>query len=155
MIDRAFLQAMKTQVGCGPFDGGCLIVAQAIQAVAGGEIVPLVDEQDEALHAVVLKNGVLWDYDGPLETNLFLDRYNSFVDDAKFKCVRHREFRAYDLTEAMENDGLAATLASMLQRVLPQNSKAGTGLVLSAVRPIFDEIEIDDPAMFASPFRIP
>lgn len=141
LIERAFLREMKKAVGCGPFDGGCLIVAQAIHSVIGGEIRVLADKDDYALHAVVMKDGMLWDYDGPLPPTAFLERYNGCVKDTLYLCVRDRPLEGYDLTEAMENALLAKRLAKMIRYILPAHTKSGNGLIPATQRPGFDEID--------------
>lgn len=143
LIKHAFLGSLRETVGCGPFDGGCLIVAQAFHSVIGGGLCVLADKDDNALHAVVLKDGMLWDYDGPMAPAAFLDRYNSFVDDHRYLCVRHRPLEGWDLSEAMENDPLAKRLASMISFILPPHVKTGNGGILSIQRPNFDDDYLD------------
>ena len=145
-IDRAFLRKMEKEIGCGPFNGGCLVVAQALHSVIGGEICVLTDKEDYALHAVVLKDGMLWDYDGPMNPTAFLDRYNSCVQDTRYLCVAHRPLKGHDLTEAMENEVLAKRLANMIRYILPAHTKSGDGLILAIQRSVYDDIPVDGNA---------
>ena len=115
-------------------------MAQAFQSVIGGDLWVLVDEADEAMHAVVLKEAKLWDWDGPHEPPVFLDRYNRLVVEEKYLCVGHRPFAGWDLSEAMENDGLARHLASMIRSVVPAELKGGDGLIKSIQWPGIDDV---------------
>ena len=65
-IDNDFYRMILDAAGCGPFDGGCVVFARALQKVVGGEIFVLTRTDGRADHAAVLRNGVLIDYDGPL-----------------------------------------------------------------------------------------
>jgi len=57
--------------GAGPFDGGCVVYAEALKAVFGGVIVSLIKSNDTADHAAVLINDTVYDYEGGLpKTNL-------------------------------------------------------------------------------------
>ncbi len=143
LIEGAFLREMEKAIGCGPFNGGCLIVAQAIHSVIGGEICVLVDKDDYALHAVVMKDGMLWDYDGPLAPTAFLERYNGCVENSVYLCATHRPLEGYDLTEAMENEVLAKRLAKMIRYILPAHTKSGNGLISAVQRPNFGEVTVD------------
>lgn len=104
-----------------PFNGGCMIVALALRSVVGGEIVAVVgcgENEDYALHAAVLKNGMLWDFDGPLRPEPFFERYNSFVDEPAYLVAGYRPLNEYDFCEAMESDELTGRLAEILRSVL-------------------------------------
>lgn len=141
LIDNCFQATMARTIGCGPFDGGCLIVAQALQSVLGGELYVLVDKDDYALHAAVMVDGILWDFDGPLEPAAFLENYNGFVDNDRYRCVRLRVMEGHDLTEAMEDDKLASVLANMLRYIIPRQLRIGDGSIRSIIRPSDDELE--------------
>ena len=54
LIEEAFYEALVDNTDCGPFDGGCLLVAQALKRVIGGEIYVIVDRNDTADHASAL-----------------------------------------------------------------------------------------------------
>lgn len=138
LVHHTFTRTLKEKIGCGPFDGGCLIVAQAIHSIIGGEIGVLVDKDDEALHAVVLKDGQLWDYDGPMEPGPFLQRYNTYVDDPRYRCIGHRLLTGWDLSEAMEDNDLARHLAKMIAYILPSNLKTGSQQIAQIHRPDAD-----------------
>jgi hypothetical protein len=64
-IHEEFYEQIVGTTECGPFDGGCVVTAQALQKVIGGEIMVLIRSNDRADHAVVLKDDLLWDFDGP------------------------------------------------------------------------------------------
>jgi len=146
LINGAFTGSLQKAHKCGPFDGGCLIVAQAFQSVIGGELHVLVDKNDVANHAVILKDGQLWDYDGPLEPEAFIERYNSHVNNPRYICVKHRPFTGWDLSEAIENDALAKRLAIMLRYIVPPQQKTGPGDIVAITRPDFLEDTFSGPA---------
>lgn len=140
LIDNAFQATMARAIGCGPFDGGCLIVAQALQSVLGGELYVLVDKDDYALHAAVMVDGILWDFDGPLEPAAFLESYNGFVGEDRYRCVSFRVMEGYDLTESMEDDKLASVLANMLRYIIPQQLRMGDGSIRLIIKPSDNEL---------------
>lgn len=57
-----FYDDLVGTAGCGAYDGGCPIVARALQLVIGGDIVVIVRRDDAGEYAAVLKDGKLWDY---------------------------------------------------------------------------------------------
>jgi hypothetical protein len=54
----------KSKFQAGPFDGGCLTCALAIQDVAGGELVRIVSQQAAEEHYGVLLDGLVYDFGG-------------------------------------------------------------------------------------------
>lgn len=79
----------QSKVQAGPFDGGCLICAQAIiKAVGRGVLVritsPLNDGQTE--HYGALIDGMIFDFDGPAKSsNKWIERFrkNEMIYDRK------------------------------------------------------------------------
>jgi hypothetical protein len=129
LIEKQFLRVLREGTGCDPFNGGCLIVAQAIQSVVGGELGVLFNDENEALHAVVLRDGVLWDFDGPMELQPFLSRYNTFVEEEKYEVRGYRKREGWDLSEASENDVLAGQLAKLIEQIIPENMIVPNGKI--------------------------
>jgi hypothetical protein len=118
-IHDAFYEGLVGTAECGPFDGGCVVVAQALQMVIGGDIVVVVRPDDRADHAAVLKDGQLWDYDGPLPPVRFIDRFNrTELSASPWKCVGYRPLRAGDLKNAYRDDDLVARLAALFHQAL-------------------------------------
>ena len=95
----------------GPFDGGCVIFAQALQMKYGGDIFVLVNHKEQADHAAVKIGNVLIDADGPAEINAFVKRFerNERVD---IKSIR--PIRTSDLSDAPRNIELAEKIAGLL-----------------------------------------
>ncbi|GCD60004.1 hypothetical protein NBRC3280_2548 [Acetobacter pasteurianus NBRC 3280] len=110
---------LVTTVGCGPFDGGCLIVAGALQSVIGGDLVVLVRPNGFAEHAAILKDGQLWDFSGPLPPAKFISRFNKseLTECAGFRPINDDT----DLIEAREiaDNSLQDRLAGLFAEVLP------------------------------------
>jgi hypothetical protein len=99
------------RIGSGPFDGGCLTAAQAIQNRIGGDIVVLVDKNDRAQHAVVKKNGVYHDFDGP--ANSLKHMINRFNKNEMAHATDAREIRSGDLPDAKLDRDLAQDIAAI------------------------------------------
>lgn len=97
LIYDAVYQILNDKIGCGRFDGGCLIIAHALQSVIGGAVVVLVDINDNADHAAVLSNGFLWDFDAPLKPDDFITRFNNLE---RRSCVGYRSIQLGDLKDA-------------------------------------------------------
>lgn len=142
LIDEDFRADLEATIDCGPFDGGCVIVAQALKSVIGGEIVGLVDKNDEVGHAVVLLDGQLWDYDGPMPPKAFIARFNRL--EAPWKCVGYRKFHDNDLELAYRDDALVERLTTSFRRMMPH-------LAQSKVRTLDEEPQRTDYAPMHGP----
>lgn len=123
-IHEEFYEKIVGTAECGPFDGGCVVTAQALHKVIGGEIMVLVRANDQADHAVVLKEDQLWDFDGPLPPDAFIQRFNATeLSGMPFQCVSFRPIRNNDLDNAYRGDELVKKLESLFRQVLePQTS---------------------------------
>lgn len=71
-----FLEA----TGAGPLDGGCLVMATALQAIKGGDLYSVVGKTREqalpsANHVVLRVGNVYWDADGPSTEKALLRRW--------------------------------------------------------------------------------
>jgi hypothetical protein len=69
---------LLNDLDCGWLDGGCLILAEALHQVLGGELVMVVNAADPdwpPQHAAVLWDGWLWDGDGATRRRTFLHRW--------------------------------------------------------------------------------
>ncbi|NTF18083.1 hypothetical protein G6L37_06670 [Agrobacterium rubi] len=122
VIDDAFYADLVDTARCGPFDGGCVVVAQALQSVIGGQIVVLTRDTDgSGDHAAVLLDGRLWDYDGPMEAERFIRRFErNELKAAGWGCSGYRPFHDGDLDEAFRDEELRERLAGLLREILPE-----------------------------------
>ncbi len=119
-IHEDFYTDLVDTAGCGAFDGGCLVVAQALQKVIGGEIVVVVREDGTADHAAVLQDEKLWDYAGPLPPAPFISRLNlTELRYLPWICTGYRPIESFDLEDAYRDDDLAERLAEQFRRMLP------------------------------------
>lgn len=120
-IDDDFYRILLDRAGRGPFDGGCVVVARALQRSIGGEVVVLTRAEGSADHAAIAVNGVLIDYDGPLEPAAFLRRFNA---NERACAVGFRPIESDDLPEACQDteleDELTALIASALAHPNPR-----------------------------------
>ena len=114
---------MINKIDCGPFDGGCVTVAMALQMVYGGDIVVLVGtphgrtDKEAAQHAALLLNGKLVDGDGPLEPKAFIKRFvNAEMAHVGGTISSVRAIAPQDLPEAPRDEELAKQIASMMQK---------------------------------------
>ena len=126
-VDRAVRGELEGQIqenvydvlqplDCGPFDGGCVLVAQALQQIHGGNIVVLVDQNDQAQHAAVAVDGQLMDYDGAADLEQFVRKFEA---DERVKIANVRPIQSGDLPDAPSND---PQVIDQLVQVLSENS---------------------------------
>lgn len=108
-------------IGSGPFDGGCVVMAQAIQSRYGGDIVVLVGQaqagtKETAQHAAVQVGNRLVDFDGPAMTADFVRRFErNELAHAGGKITGIREIQPEDLPEAPRDPELAQRLARLIR----------------------------------------
>jgi hypothetical protein len=102
---------------CGPFDGGCVVFANALQSVIGGKIVVLIDPNGRADHAAVARGGLLYDFDGPLPPVDFVER---FCENERVTIAGYRPIDANDLPGAVRDKALQAKLSEILRDALSQ-----------------------------------
>jgi hypothetical protein len=109
------------KIDSGPFDGGCVTMAMALQMVTGGEIVVLVGtphrntDQEAAQHAALLLNGKLIDGDGPAEPDAFINRFVRNEMAHVGGTISHiRPIESGDLPEAPRDLELAQQIAKLL-----------------------------------------
>jgi hypothetical protein len=98
---------------CGPFDGGCVLVAQALQKIHGGDIVVLINDRGNADHAAVKLGNTLIDYDGPLPVEKFIKRFEK-NEHVKIKGIR--PMKDSDLPEATRNQSLLPKIVNLLSK---------------------------------------
>lgn len=114
-IHERLYEVIVDAIDCGPFDGGCVAFAQALQHVVGGNVCVIVRADGVADHAVVHFDGRLWDWDGPDEPDAMIRRFN----DAEHALgTGWRPIREGDLPGAPRDDALSKVLASLLTEVL-------------------------------------
>lgn len=109
-------------LGCGPFDGGCVLVAQALQQIHGGHIVVLTDANDRAQHAAVYANNQLIDYDGAANLKTFVRR---FEHNEQVNIQGIRPMRDTDLPDAPRNPELIPKLVKALSENFNDGKKPG------------------------------
>lgn len=115
-----FYEKMFAAYRCGPFDGGCAIVANALHQVIGGDIMVLTRDTDgTADHAVVLKDGLLWDFDGPRRPAEFVRRYERMeLCLRSWGCDGYRPIVEGDLPDAPRDPVLETELAELFASML-------------------------------------
>jgi hypothetical protein len=96
---------------CGPFDGGCVLVAQALQQIHGGDIVVLINDRGNADHAAVKIGNTLLDFDGPLPVEKFIKR---FEKNEHVKVTGIRPMKDGDLPDATRNQSLLPKIVDLL-----------------------------------------
>lgn len=109
-------------LNCGPFDGGCVLVAQALQQIHGGRVVVLTDADDRAQHAAVLADGQLIDYDGAADPNQFVRR---FEQNERVRIQGIRAIRDTDLPDAPRNADLIPQIVQALSENFADGKKKG------------------------------
>lgn len=105
--------------GVGPFDGGCLVCANALKAALGtGEVVVLTRATDHADHAAVRYDNLVWDLAGPLPEKMFLTRFNQTEQVNGHISCSIRPLRENDLPDAVRNNDLEDKLTEVFKRLL-------------------------------------
>lgn len=126
---EAVYQLMLDDIECGPFDGGCLVFAQALQRLHGGDVVvvegrcfsgwaahrePQYNGPLQAQHAVLaLPDGTYMDASGKCTARTMLART---AQSSKYVASADaiRPIQEGDLKEAARDDTLVAELAQLL-----------------------------------------
>lgn len=107
---------------CGPFDGGCVLVAHALQQIHGGRVVVLTDADDRAQHAAVLADGQLIDYDGAADPKQFVRR---FEQNERVRIQGIRAIRDTDLPDAPRDADLIPQIVQALSENFADGKKKG------------------------------
>lgn len=108
---------------CGPFDGGCVVFAQALQRVIGGDIVVLTRSNGQGDHAAVEYCGQLYDADGPLPPAEFIERFarNEFANVTGYRMMHPGDLREAVRDSSLE-DRLVGIFCEALSHVQAENS---------------------------------
>jgi hypothetical protein len=96
---------------CGPFDGCCLIYAEALQIKFGGEIY-VIYSKDFTEHAALFLDNELIDFDGPLEPKKFIERFEK--SEKCNKIIGYRKFKKIDLKDMYPDKKLSLQISKML-----------------------------------------
>lgn len=112
---------LVNNIGSGPFDGGCVVMAQAIQLRHGGDIVVLVgqaqaDTKQTAQHAAVQIGNRLVDFDGAAPVADFVRRFErNELTHAGGRITSIRAIEPGDLPDAPRDPELAQRLARLIR----------------------------------------
>ena len=117
-------ELLLDNIGAGPFDGGCVVVAQALQLIHGGELMALVRNDGTADHAVVQKGNTMYDFDGPGTQEEVVSR---FEKNEGTRIAEVRKLRMTDLPDAPRNSELAKQIASLMKESV-QEAKVEEGV---------------------------
>ena len=104
-------QLLIDAIDSGPFDGGCVVFAQALQIKYGGLIVVLLDRNRQADHAAVKIDNILIDVDGQAEIDAFVKR---FEKNERVEIFGIRPIRDSDLPDAPRDLELSDKIAKLL-----------------------------------------
>lgn len=119
---RRIYDILLSSTNAGPMDGGCVVMAQAIQMKYGGEIMVLVghpqrgvDEQ-VALHAVVRANLLLIDALGPKSEAEMMQRFETNeLAHVGGAVTGVRPIQKNDLPDAVRDATAAAKIVTLLR----------------------------------------
>lgn len=102
-------------VDSGPFDGGCVIFARALQMKHGGDVIVLT-ANGIADHAALYLRGMLIDADGPAEPKQFIKRFmkNEFTSFSNKTVDGIRPIEDNDLPDAARSEELSQQIAKLL-----------------------------------------
>ncbi len=120
---RDVLNWMVPTLECGPMDGGCVLVARALQQRFGGEVMCMIRSTDDtADHAVVaLPGGWLMDMDG---LHASASHALAWFNHQEMTHVTHlRPWQSHDLenAQALATPQHIETLLSRLPKSLPRS----------------------------------
>ena len=103
-------------INSGPFDGGCVVFANALHLVYGGKVVVLVSDKNIAEHAALLINNVLYDADGPAKYTEFVKRFerNELVGTGRY-IIEIRDITDSDLPDAPRDMKLSKQIANLIR----------------------------------------
>jgi len=107
---------------CGPFDGGCVFVADALLEATGGELMVLTFN-GQAEHACVFYDGLYYDFDGAKEKDEFIKNFKeqelSYRPEVNsYSAFDIRPFIDGDLPEAPRNAELSSHMSSIIFNAL-------------------------------------
>lgn len=109
--DKAYDLILKV-ASAGPFDGGCVTVAMALQRKFGGEICVLERANGLADHAVVKVGSSFYDFDGRAETEKeIIARFN---ENENAETIRARPITEGDLTDAVRDVAAAVKISRLV-----------------------------------------
>lgn len=118
--EKVYSLLYKT-IDSGPFDGGCVIFAEALQLLYGGDIVVLVGhaqrgvKHESAQHAALLLNDHLIDADGKLPPRQFIERFTkNELAHAGGNITGVRPIEPNDLPDAPRDSELVKKIAKLL-----------------------------------------
>jgi hypothetical protein len=103
-------QLLVDAYNCGPFDGGCVIFARALQLKFGGDIIALCN-RNIAQHAVLYVSDMLIDADGEGKPEDVIDR---FADTEQEIITNIRPLKDTDLSDAPRDEELSKQIADLL-----------------------------------------
>jgi hypothetical protein len=110
-----------SNIGSGPFDGGCVVMAEAIQMKYGGDIVVLVghaqrNTNEVAQHAAVKIGNILVDFAGAYEPHEFAKQFErNELSHAGGQITGIRPIQDGDLPDAPRNPELAKQIFNLLK----------------------------------------
>ena len=117
---------LQERIQCGPFDGGCLVVARALQRVMGDGDIHVLIGRGVAQHAVLSWGGMLIDAAGPRTPQKMLARFSK---TELVEVTTHRMMLPGDVPEAPCTDELVLLVVAALPADLPSRIQ---GLVVPA-----------------------
>lgn len=109
------------KIGSGPFDGGCVVVADALKLRYGGDVVVLVGraqrtvKEDSAQHAALLLNGLMIDGDGALPPDQFVKRFTENELVAGGSITKIRPIQPNDLPDAPRDIELSKIISKFIR----------------------------------------
>lgn len=119
MRSNKYHQILEDHTEGGPFDGGCMTHAMAMQKVFGGDLHGLHDHQGVVQHAVLrVPHGnthIFLDANGPATDKEIMRR---FSEDEMVPIAGHRPLADNDLDEAVRSHEAAESIAGMARKIL-------------------------------------
>lgn len=112
---KEFWDVLDSAIGAGPFDGACLVCAQALKDAAGeGDIVRIFDTSTNTTHHYGLRiGGTVYDFDGACDSRTWIQRFSR--NENLTKRPLSVEIGIDENARIADNDSVSRVIARLLQ----------------------------------------
>ena len=139
--EGAVYDLLLETIGAGPFDGGCVVVAQALQRIHGGQVMGLVRKDGIVEHAVVQNGDTMYDFDGPGSVKEVIKRFES---NERTNITDVRPLQKTDLPDAPRDINVVEKLIPLLKDMVKEDvTQADLNQLEQFADKLFGKVGID------------
>ena len=139
--EGAVYDLLLETIGAGPFDGGCVVVAQALQRIHGGQVMGLVRKDGIVEHAVVQNGDTMYDFDGPGSVEEVIKRFES---NERTNITDVRPLQKTDLPDAPRDINVVEKLIPLLKDMVKEDvTQADLNQLEQFADKLFGKVGID------------